>query len=113
MGIAYSCLGDFNNALECLERHLNIAKGVSDKAGEGDTCTNLGVLYENLGNFQAAKDDHFRHLRITQETGDKAGERKAYAGLAQAFNSRGDFEEALKSSCILILGKRQETYTVK
>ena len=51
LGIAYQSLGNFHEAIEYLERHLQTARVVGDKAGEGQAYGNLGIAYQSLGDF--------------------------------------------------------------
>ena len=70
--------------MEYHQRHLEIAKEVGDKAGEGRSYANLGNAYHALGQFQTAIEYHQRHLEIANEAGDKAGEGGSYSNLGNA-----------------------------
>ena len=96
LGNAYHGLGDFKEAIEYHERHLNIAKEVGDRAGEGKSYCNLGNAYRNLGDFKKAIEYHERHLNIAKEVGDLAGEGKSYGNLGNAYDSLGDFKKAIE-----------------
>ena len=47
-------LGEFKTAIKYHQRHLEIAKEVGDKAGEGTSYGNLGNAYQGLGEFKTA-----------------------------------------------------------
>ena len=66
-------------------RHLQIAKEVGDKAGEGRAYGSLGDACDSLGNF---------HLQITKEVGEKAEEGKSYGNFCNAYQSFCDFHES-------------------
>ena len=86
-GNASQGLCDFNKAIEYDERHLEIAKEVGDKDGEGRAYGRLGFAYYNLGDFQKAIQYNERHLKIAKEVGNKAGEGGAYDNLCNAYQS--------------------------
>ena len=96
LGIAYQSLGNFHEAIEYLERHLQTARVVGDKAGEGQAYGNLGIAYQSLGNFHKAIEYHERYLQIAKEVRDKAGEGQAYENLGIAYQSLGSFHKAIK-----------------
>ncbi|RMX34930.1 hypothetical protein pdam_00025706, partial [Pocillopora damicornis] len=78
------------------EHHLQIAKEVGDKAGEGKAYCNLSNAYQSLGNFHKAIEYCERDLQIAKEVGDKAGEGRAYGNLGNAYQSLGDFRKAIQ-----------------
>ena len=95
LGIAHYNQGQFKTAIDYHQRHLEIAKEVGDKAGEGKSYANLGCAYHSLGQFKTAVDYHQRHLEIAKEVGDKAGEGNSYANLGCAYDSLGQFKTAI------------------
>ena len=54
LGAAYQALGDYQKAIEYLEKNLKIAKEIGDRAGEENAYGNLGIAYELLGDYQKA-----------------------------------------------------------
>ncbi|XP_078379290.1 uncharacterized protein LOC144662372 [Oculina patagonica] len=95
LGNAYEILGDFKTAVDCHERHLQIAKHAGDKAGEGKAYCNLGNAYQDLGKIKSAIDYHELHLKIAKDVGDKAGEGKAYVSIGGAYQRLGNFKTAI------------------
>ena len=89
LGTIYHGLVEFKKAIKYHQRHLEIAKEVGDKAGEGRGYGNLGNAYHGLGQFQTAIEYHQRHLEIAKEVGDKAGEGGSYANLGNAYHGLG------------------------
>ena len=75
--------------------HLEIAKEVGDKGGEGRAYSNLGVAFCKLGKFRKAIDYYELHLKIAKQVGDKAGEGSTYCNLGNAFCKLGDFRKAI------------------
>ena len=96
LGNAYRSLGDFQQAIEYHQKHLQISKEVGDRAGEGCAYGNLGNAYDSLGDFQQAIEYHQKHLQISKEVVDRAGEGRAYGNLGNAYRSLGDFQQAIE-----------------
>ena len=96
LGNASQSLGDFHQAIEYHQKHLQISKEVGDRAGEGGAYGNLGNAYDSLGDFQQAIEYHQKHLQISKEVGDRAGEGGAYGNLGNAYDSLGDFQQAIE-----------------
>ena len=82
--------------MEYHQRHLEIAKEVGDKVGEGISYGNLGNAYQGLGQFKTAIQYHQRHLEIAKEVGDKAGEGKSYGNLGNDYRRLGQFKTAIQ-----------------
>ena len=87
-------MGDFKTAIDYHQRHLEIAKELSDRSGEGKVCRNLGYAHQSLGNFKTAIEYHERHLKIARELGDRSGEAEAYSILGEAHQSLAHFKTA-------------------
>ena len=87
---------DFKKAIEHHECHLQIAKEVGDRAGEGRSYANLGNTYYRLGEFKKAIECYERHLKIAKEVGDRAGEGRSYGNLGNAYGSLGDYKKAIE-----------------
>ena len=96
LGKAYYDIGQFKTAIKYHQRHLEIAKEVGDKAGEGRSYGNLGCAYDSLGQFKTAIEYHQRGLEIAKEVGDKFGEGIGYGDLGCAYDSLGQFKTAME-----------------
>ena len=96
LGIAYKSLGDFQQAIQYHQKHLQIAKDLGDRAREGRVYCNLGNAYQSLCDFQQAIQYQQKHLQIAKDLGDRAGEGRAYCSLGNAYKSLGDFQQAIK-----------------
>lgn len=59
-------LGNFDQAISCLEHQITLAKEQSDKTGESDACCGLGGVYQQMGEYERAIDFHKKDLRIAQ-----------------------------------------------
>ena len=78
-------------AIECHEKHLEIAKGIGYRVGEGTAYGNLGWAYFLLRDYRKAIDYHEKHLEIAKEIDDRAGEGRAYGNLGCAYHSLRDY----------------------
>ena len=76
--------------------HLNIAKDISDRSGEGIAYESLGSTYFYLGDLKKAIEHHQRHLSISKEVGDRSGEGRAYSNLGSDYYSLNDFTKAIE-----------------
>ncbi|XP_066028589.1 uncharacterized protein [Pocillopora verrucosa] len=102
----------FKTAIDYYKQHLEIAKEVGDKAGEGRSYGNLGNAYLRLRQFKTAIDYykqhleiakefktaidyHKQHLEIAKEVGDTAVEGRSYGNLGNAYCRLGQFKIAI------------------
>ena len=95
LGSAHLSLGEFKTAIDYYERHLEIAKELGDRLGEGKAYGNLGNAHCNLGDLKTAIDYYERQLKITKELGDKSGEGKTYGNFGNAHCNLGDLKTAM------------------
>ena len=95
LGNAFARLGDFEKAINYLNRSLCLAKNLGDKASEGHLYCNLGSAFCCLGDFKKAVEYFNLHLSIVKDRSDKAGELMAYDNLGKAFDRLGDFQKAI------------------
>ena len=96
LGNAYLSMGDYQKAIDYLEKSLKLATELVDRAGEGRAYGNLGNTYQSLGDFQKAIEYHEKDLKIAQQIGNRAGEGGAYGNLGNAYQALGDYERAIK-----------------
>lgn len=94
MGAVYIAMGDFENAVQCHEQHLKIAKDLGNKREEARAYSNLGSAYHYRRNFDKAMSYHNYVLELAQELMEKAIEMRAYAGLGHAARCMQDLERA-------------------
>ncbi|XP_044164251.1 tetratricopeptide repeat protein 28-like, partial [Acropora millepora] len=96
LGNAYHALSEFQKAIECYEKHLEIAIEVGDRVGEGGAYGGLGNAYLLLGDFRKAIEYYEKDLEIAIEVSDRVGEGRAYCGLGHAYQSLCDFRRAFE-----------------
>ena len=95
LGVAYSNLGQYQEAIALYEQYLAIAREIGDRRGEGNALGNLGIAYRNLGQYQEAIDLHEQALVISREIGDRRGEGSTLGNLGNAYADLGQYQEAI------------------
>uniref|UniRef100_A0A3P8WI40 Uncharacterized protein n=1 Tax=Cynoglossus semilaevis TaxID=244447 RepID=A0A3P8WI40_CYNSE len=88
MGAVYIAMGNFDNAVQCHEQHLGIAKILENKREEARAYSNLGSAYHYHRNFDKAMSYHTHVLELAQELEEKSIEMRAYAELGHAARFR-------------------------
>ena len=61
-------MGDYQRAVDCLERAVRIQIATGNKRGDALTYKYLGSAVEKLGDYQRAKDYLDRARKIQKET---------------------------------------------
>ncbi len=72
--------------MKYLEQDLAIRQQLGDKAGEAETCWNIGLTYQNIGDLAKAEDDISRAVQIAETIGHPALE-----GVRAILNIRWQF----------------------
>ena len=88
-------LGEVRRAIEYYEQHVQIAREIGDRGGEGNALGNLGVAYANLGEVRRAIGYYEQALQIAREIGDRRGEGNTRWNLALAWEDLGDRAQAI------------------
>ena len=72
LGCLHSLLGNFEQAISCLQHQLNIAKEMKDELCEGDAACGLGGVYQQMGEYEKALEYHLMDLNIAEDTKNTA-----------------------------------------
>jgi tetratricopeptide (TPR) repeat protein len=96
LGTAYSRLGRYRDALDTLQRSVDLYRAAGDAIGERRSLNNLGVVHWHLGNHDAALAHYQRSLAIARESNDRAGEAATLGNIAYFFALSGRYDEALE-----------------
>ncbi|XP_015771254.1 PREDICTED: tetratricopeptide repeat protein 28-like isoform X1 [Acropora digitifera] len=94
--IIYDSRSDFQKAIECYEKSLDIAREEGDRARQGRACFNLGTAYHSLSDLPKAIDYYEMSLNIARKVGDRATEGNIYFNLGNAYDSISDFPKAIE-----------------
>ena len=95
MGKQYHHIGDYESALDFLNRSLKICQDIGEREGEGTTLNNISLIYSARGDYESALDFLSRSLKIRQDIGDKSGEGTTLNNISLIYSARGDYESAL------------------
>ncbi|MGB1250981.1 MAG: tetratricopeptide repeat protein [Candidatus Promineifilaceae bacterium] len=96
LGLAYSALGEVQEAIKYHKEALEIAREIGDRRGEGNQLGNLGNAYSALGEVEEAVKYYKEVLEIAREIGDRRGEGADLGNLGVAYSALGEVEEAIK-----------------
>ena len=93
---ACDSLGQYENAIECHERNLEISTAIGDQSGIAASNGNLGIAYRRLGQYEKAIQYNERALEISTAIGDMPGIASSNRNLGNAYQSLGQYEKAIK-----------------
>ena len=96
LGICYSNLGDYQNAIQIHQESLIIAREFGDLRGERISLNNLGNCYFSLGEYRIAIEYHQQSLGIAREIGDRKGEGASLGNLGIHYSSLNDYPIAIE-----------------
>ncbi len=91
-GIQYLHLGDYDTALEYLNRSLSISQEIGDKKGR--TLLNIAGIYRARGDYDTAQKYLTRSLSIMQEIPDKQGQSATLNNFGEIYRLRGEYDIA-------------------
>ncbi|CCI08024.1 CHAT domain-containing protein [Microcystis aeruginosa] len=95
-GIQQAKKGQFREALQSLEKALQIYREIKNRQGEADSLNNLGLVYKSLGQYQKAIDFYQQSLAIKREIGDRQGKAYSLGSLGNAYIHLGQYQKAIK-----------------
>ena len=68
LGCLHSLLGNFEQAISCLQHQLRLAQDMGDQMGEGDAACGLGGVYQQMGEYEKALQFHQLDLQVAEIT---------------------------------------------
>ena len=93
----YDARGDYDAALDYLEKSLKIRQEIGDRAGEGTTLNNISQIFKARGDYDAALDYLEKSLAIQQEIGDRAGMIPTLHNMAHIHQQNEDWQGAVQA----------------
>ncbi|MCH2048623.1 MAG: tetratricopeptide repeat protein, partial [Trichodesmium sp. ALOHA_ZT_67] len=96
LGNVYSAKGEYDKAIEYHQQHLQIAREIGDRSGEGDALMGLGNVYYSQGEYDKAMEYYQQFLQIAREIGDRSGEGRALGNLGVVYDSQGEYDKAME-----------------
>jgi tetratricopeptide (TPR) repeat protein len=96
VGPAYADLGEVERAIDYFRQHLDNAREIGDRQGEGAALSNLGLAYTDMGQVKRAIRYCKQALKIAREIGDREGEGAALGNLGLAYADMDQVEQAIR-----------------
>jgi tetratricopeptide (TPR) repeat protein len=94
-------------AIEFYDQHLEIARAIGDRCGEGNALGNLGVASAALGEPRRAVEFYEQCLEIARAMGDRRGEANACWNMGVAYEKLGDLPRAAELMQVLVDYERE------
>jgi tetratricopeptide (TPR) repeat protein len=95
LGLAYTDLGRYRQAIDYHQQAMTISRKIGDRETESTILSNLGIVYRQLGQYPQAIDYAQQALTISHEIGDRRGEGLALEGLGVVYKDLGQYEQAI------------------
>lgn len=95
LGTIYLDEGEFDLALEYLNKSLRIREETNNVEGVSASCNNMGEVYRNLGMFDKALDLYEKGLKIDIKIGDNRGISVIYSSLGDRALDMGEYEKSI------------------
>ena len=95
MGLTMYAKGDLVEALNYVQRSLEINEEVGDKRGSATNLLNLGSFYLALGNYNNALNNYLRSLKLFEEIGEKKKISLAIGNIGIIYYYQGNTAKAL------------------
>ena len=74
LGCLHSLLGNFEQAVACLQHQLRIAREMGDQAAESDAACGLGGVFQQMADYDKALEYHALDLAMAQATENPHGQ---------------------------------------
>lgn len=112
LGHPYMGLGRFDDALDCLQRALNIRMKIGDRRAEGSTLNNIGAICGDLGRFEDSIRYFDRALSLAVDTSDQRIESIALLNLGETYQklAQHDKAESCYQRALRIAGKNDDAW---
>lgn len=95
LGDCYDALGDFEEAIKCHERHLQLAASLQSYRDQERAYRGLGHSHRALGNLQEALVCLEKRLVVAHELGNLEAKAAAYGDLGNIHSTLGHHEQAV------------------
>lgn len=96
LGDCYDALGDYEEAIKCHERHLQLSTALSSFRDQEIAYRGLGNSHRALGNLQEALVCLEKRLVASHELGSLEAKAASYGDLGNIHSLLGNYEQAVK-----------------
>jgi serine/threonine protein kinase/tetratricopeptide (TPR) repeat protein len=97
MGVAYSTMQRYDDALKSLQDSLEIKRHLNMKKGIADSLEMMGSIQDVTGKSDLALKNYNEALSIRRDIGDKEGTGDVLTDLGQFYVEHGKYDDALKN----------------
>jgi CHAT domain-containing protein/uncharacterized protein HemY len=95
-GIQQYETGRFSEALQFLEKALQIYREIKNRQGEANALGNLGLAYKSLRQYTRAIEFYQQNLDIVREIKDRQAEAASLGNLGATYSSLEQYESAIE-----------------
>ena len=96
LGNSLQATGQWEEAIECYKRDVEISRDLGDRAGEASTLGNIGNVYQRQGRWNEALAQYEASLKMQRDLGDRAGEAQTLNALAITSRKQGQWDKAVE-----------------
>ena len=96
LGISYSQMGNYDEAMKIYIPALEQAENLGDTSGMGQTLGNIGIVHRNKGEYDTALEYYDKSLKIFEEIGNKRGMGLSLNSIGVVHWSKGEYDIALE-----------------
>jgi tetratricopeptide (TPR) repeat protein len=96
LGFLYQAKGEWDQAIEYLQRSLAILEKVGDEHGMSTAFNNLGGVYQAKGEWDQAIEYYQRSLAIKEKMGDEHGMSTIFNNLGLVCKDKGEWDKAIE-----------------
>ena len=96
LGISYSQMGNYDEAMKIYIPVLEQAENLGDTSGMGQTLGNIGIVHRNKGEYDTALEYYNKSLKIFEEIGNKRGMGLSLNSIGVVHWSKGEYDTALE-----------------
>ena len=93
-GWCYTYLSRSKEALEYLQKALDLYREIGEPEGSMKSLNAIGVVYHNVSQYESALEYYSRSLALSRNTGNKERELAAINNLGEFYHELGNYEEA-------------------
>jgi tetratricopeptide (TPR) repeat protein len=111
LGVAYTNLGKFNEAVKALEEGLNYAIKIKDKAAQARIYNSLANVNYYQSDFDKSLLNHQHSLKLKKELGDMKGVAYSYNNISYNYYAQGKYAEmiAIATKALNILEEEKDS----
>ncbi len=93
LGLIYSGMGYWDNAILYYNRSLRLARSLGDRRGQATILNNIAGIYRDKGELDKALRYYEESLRLTTDEKEKA---TTYNNIAVIYTEKGDYQKAVE-----------------